>query len=243
MDEKIEYKILPPTTKEASEYEVASILMPLFFRTIVYAPSSSGKGVLLNNLLGDKFPYKKIFKTNIFVFSSTFSLGDSSLKDLDYIPEENIFSKLDENILKEILDEQKANIDEFGKKRVPPVLFIFDDVLSQISNKKNSVLREAFYSSRHYKCNIIMLVQSYKSVNKAMRTNSTHSIFFSFDNAKEREVIKEEMNASPKIFDKILTDATEDQPFSFLVVNHKASKDKRFQLRFTNSYYDINDYK
>lgn len=240
--EHIEFQIKAPATREASEYEVSSVLMPLYFRTIIYAPSSSGKGVLLNNLIGSgKFPYKKIFGKNIFIFSSTFSLGDDSLEDID-VPAENVYSTLDEAVLREILEEQKGNIAEYGKKKCPALLFVFDDVLSQISSKKASVLREIFYSGRHYKINILMLVQSYKGVAKPMRTNSTHSIFFAIDNQKEREVIKEEQNADPKVFDEILKDATEEK-YSFLVVNHKAQKQRRFQLRFTNQYYDPSNYK
>lgn len=240
--EHIEFEIKAPKVKEASEYEVSSVLMPLYFRTIIYAPSSSGKGVLLNNLIGsDKFPYKSIFKKNIFIFSSTFSLGDDSLADID-VPAENVYSTLDENVLREILDEQKSNINEFGKKKCPPLLFVFDDVLSQISSKKASVLREIFYSGRHFKINILMLVQSYRGVAKPMRTNSTHSVFFAIDNQKELETIKEEQNADPKIFEQILKDAT-DERYSFLVVNHKAQRDRRFQLRFTNQYYDTANYK
>ena len=218
------------------------ILPQLPFRMIIYGSSASGKGVLLNNLLGDRFPYKRIFQKNVFIFSSTFSLGDESLQDVN-VQEDNIFVSLDEYVLRDIVDEQKQIIHEYEKSKAPNILIVLDDVLTQLSRKQTSIVRELFFSGRHYKISICMLVQSYKGVTRAMRTNSTHSVFFSFDNRKELEVIREEANADPRVFDMILADATKDK-YSFLVVNHKQTdRDKRFQKRFSNEYYSLDAHK
>ena len=233
-----EFVIHPPSRTTHDQIKIPDILPKLPLRMIIYGSSASGKGVLLNNLLGPRFPYRKVFGKNVFVFSSTFSLGDDSLQDID-VSDDNIFDTLDEHLLRDIVDEQKSIIHEFGKQSAPNILIVLDDVLTQISRKQSSVLRELFFSGRHYKISVIMLVQSYKGVTKSMRTNSSHSVFFSFDNRKEIESMREEANADPKIFERILEDATREK-FSFLVVNHKQTdRNKRFQKRFSNEFYTL----
>jgi hypothetical protein len=235
-----EFKIIPPKKTQVDDVNdrIPSILMPLNFRTIIYGSSASGKGVLLNNLLSNRSIYSHIFGKNIFIFSTTFNLGDPSLSDVQ-VEQDNVFNNLDEDMIRSLIQEQKDNIKEFGKDKVPYVLVVLDDVLSQMSHKRNSILREMFYSGRHIKFNFLILVQSYRGVVKPMRTNSTHSIFFGIENGKERQAIVEEQNAPAKIMEEILDDATRDK-FSFLVVNHKTpDKNKRFQKRFSNHYYNL----
>ena len=120
-------------------------------------------------------------------------------------------------------------------------MILLDDVLTQLSHKKNSIVRELFFSSRHYLISLFFMVQSYRSVPKPMRTNCTHLVFFQTNNTKERNSIIEEQNAPSKIMEKILDDATEED-FSFLVVNNKVhNKNKRFQKRFSSIYYNLDN--
>ena len=237
-----EFIIKPPKSTDEGREKVDKILPQMPFRILVVGNSASGKGVLCNNFLGSntQFPYKNIFKKNIFLFSSTYALGDKSLANME-IPEENTFDNLDEDIIRQILLEQKLNIAEFGKDKCVPILILLDDVLTQLSHKKNSIVRELFFSSRHYLINLFFMVQSYRGVPKAMRTNCTHLIFFQTNNTKERNSIIEEQNAPGKVMEKILDDATEED-YSFLVVNNKIhDKNLRFQKRFSTEYYIIDN--
>ncbi len=132
-----EFVIKPPKGTDEHKEKIDKILPQMPFRILVTGNSASGKGVLCNNFLGENtgFPYKNIFKNNIFIFSSTYALGDKSLANLD-IPEENCFENLDEDIIRQILLEQKLNIAEFGKDACVPILILLDDVLTQLSHKK-----------------------------------------------------------------------------------------------------------
>jgi len=235
-----EFIIKAPKSTDEGREKVDKILPQMPFRILVVGNSASGKGVLCNNFLGSntQFPYKNIFKKNIFLFSSTYALGDKSLVNME-IPEENTFDNLDEDIIRQILLEQKLNISEYGKDRCVPILILLDDVLTQLSHKKNSIVRELFFSSRHYLISLFFMVQSYRSVPKPMRTNCTHLIFFQTNNTKERNSIIEEQNAPTKIMEQILDDATEED-YSFLVVNNKVhDKNLRFQKRFSLNYYAL----
>ena len=235
-----EFLIKAPKTTDEGREKVDKLLPQMPFRILCVGNSASGKGVLFNNFLGKntQFPYKSIFKNNIFMFSSTYALGDKSLDNLD-IPDENTFDNLDEDIIRQILLEQKLNIAEFGKDKCVPILIVLDDVLTQLSHKKNSIVRELFFSSRHYLISLFFMVQSYRSVPKCMRTNCTHLIFFQTNNTKERNSIIEEQNAPTKIMEKILDDATSED-YSFLVVNNKVhDKNLRFQKRFSLNNYAL----
>jgi len=236
-----EFKVVPPKKSSENKYPVDDLLIPLNFRVLISGSSASGKGVCLANILSNKFPYKDIFKNNIFLFSTTYSLGDPSLAELD-IPEENCFDKMDEEILSQILQEQKLNILEYSKNNVPPLLMIFDDILTSVNNKKNAVINEIFYSGRHYMISSIILVQQYKAIQRPIRTNCTCLILFAAENNKELNTLMDEMPCKSKLFEKIFKEATNDQPFSFLKVNLKQTdKNKRFQLRFSNRFFDMNE--
>lgn len=236
-----EYKVVPPKKSSENKYPVDELLIPLNFRVLISGSSASGKGVCLANILSKQFPYRDIFKKNIFLFSTTYSLGDPSLAELD-IPEENCFDKMDEEILSQLLEEQKLNILEFGKDKVPPILFIFDDILTSVSNKRNAVINEIWYSGRHFMISSIILVQQYKAIQRPIRTNSTCLILFAAENNKELNTLTDEMPCKSKLFEKIFNEATSDQPFSFLKVNLKQTdKNKRFQLRFSNKYYSMDE--
>ena len=236
-----EYKIVPPKNTNENMFPVDPLLMELNFRMLMVASSKSGKGVALNNLLSEKFPYLKIFGKNIFLFSTSYSLGDPSLTNLQkYLPEENCFDTLDLQVLKELLHEQKRHILQFGKENCVPLLIIFDDILTSVNNTKtNDIVREIWFSGRHYLINTIMCIQMFRGISKAVRVNSTHILLWNIENSIERKTLIEEMPCESKLFLKILDHAT-DEAFSFLKVNLKErDKNKRFQLRFTDQYYQL----
>jgi len=236
-----EFIIKPPKKSSENKYPVDELLIPLNFRVLISGSSASGKGVCLANILSKEFPYREIFNKNIFLFSTTYSLGDPSLADMD-IPEDNCFDKLDEGILSQILEEQKLNILEFGKENVPPILFIFDDILTSVSQKRNAVINEIFYSGRHAMISSIMLVQQYKAIQRPIRTNCTCLILFATENNKELNTLIDEMPCNSKLFEKIFNEATNDEPFSFLKVNLKQTdKNKRFQVRFSSRFFSMDE--
>jgi len=236
-----EFLIKPPKKSSENKYPVDELLIPLNFRVLISGSSASGKGVCLANILSKEFPYREIFNKNIFLFSTTYSLGDPSLADLD-IPVENCFDKLDEGILSQILEEQKLNILEFGKENVPPILFIFDDILTSVNNKRTAVINECWYSGRHSMISSIILIQQYKAIQRPIRTNSTCLILFGTENNKELNTLIDEMPCDSKLFKKIFDEATNDAPFSFLKINLKQTdKNKRYQLRFTDHFFSMDE--
>ena len=68
-------------------------------RSLIVAPSGSGKSVIISSMLGFE-PYKKIFGKNVFFFSPT--LGDDPEYAHLKTKEENIFDSYDPEVLLEL---------------------------------------------------------------------------------------------------------------------------------------------
>jgi hypothetical protein len=231
------YEIRPPPPSGDKPWAYPNLFEPPF-RLLIVSPSGSGKTVLLANLIGSPdFPYLEEFSQgrNVFLFSSTFSLGDQSMA-MAKIKPENIFNSLDISILDAIVADQRSIIEQYGKKKAPSVLCIFDDIAHQLSYRAKEALKGYFFSLRHYKISMILIIQSYKSIPRAVRINSTDIILFYIGNDSERQVIASEMPCQQDYFLSILDDATTEK-YSFLVIHNKRPMEKRFQKRFTDEYY------
>jgi hypothetical protein len=232
------YAIRPPPAI-AKEWNYPDLPEPVF-RMAIVSPSGAGKSVLLSNIISNpSFPYRELFKKNIFLFSSTFHLEDPSFAMSDNILKRNVFSSLDLATLQEIVNDQNGIIQSYSKPKAPHVLLIFDDVAHQIDYRATQYLKSLFFSGRHSKISIIFLTQSYRSLPRPVRINTTELIFFQINNTSEREVIADEMPVDKHLFFAIMDDATEE-PFSFLVVFNRNPMHRRFEKRFTGDFYSIN---
>lgn len=231
--------IKAPETKE-DKNEISKILFQPPFRIIVVAPSNSGKSVLISNLISSPdLPYRRFFKKNIFIWSSTFNLNDPSFSMSDNIEQSNIYDEYNENSIMEIVNEQIGIIHKYSKKKAPHLLFIFDDVVQDLPKTKMSIMNKLFFSSRHYNISLILLSQQYKMVNRPLRLNASDIIIFQTSNNQEIQKIAEEQAIEVNRFKQILKEATEE-PFSFLVIHNKLPIKERYQLRLSNKIYEIN---
>jgi hypothetical protein len=231
------HAIIPPSRKEV-DTGIPDNLFQVPFRLVIYGVSSSGKGVLLNNLLGhgDRFAYRKLFKKNTFIFSESFRLVDPSFADLDYLPEDRIINGYREDVIRQIWDEQDRIIKEVGKKRAPHICLVFDDTITSISQSKQSLLNRLFFQSRHSNISCIITSQHYGSVPKSIRLNADSSIFFSM-NTKQALIAGDEQVIDPHEFVAFLRAATEES-FSFLTVMYKHPVATRYQLRLSGKYFE-----
>lgn len=232
------YSIRPPP-EAPKEWNFPDLPEPVF-RMAIVSPSGAGKSVLLSNIISNpSFPYRSLFSKNIFLFSSTFHLDDPSFAMSDNIQKRNVFGSLDLDALQEIVADQNGIIQSYGKQKSPHVLLIFDDVAHQIDYRATQYLKSLFFSGRHSRISIIFLTQSYRSLPRPVRINTTELIFFQINNTSEREVIADEMPIDKHLFYAILDDATEEA-FSFLVVFNRNPLHRRFEKRFTGEFYQIN---
>ena len=236
--DKTEIIIKAPEIKKDTN-EISNILFKPPFRVIVVAPSNSGKSVLISNLISSHdLPYRKYFKKNIFIWSSTFSLNDPSFSMSDNIEKTNVYDQYDEQTIQDLINEQIGIIHKYTKKKAPHLLFIFDDVVQDIP-RQGSILNTLFFSARHYNISLILLSQQYKMVPRSMRLNASDIVIFQTGNNLEVAKISEEQAIDTNRFKQILKEATEE-PFSFLVIHNKLPIKERYQLRLSNKIYEIN---
>jgi len=233
-----EIEIKAPEIKN-NDNEIHNILFKPPFRVIVIAPSNSGKSVLISNLISSRdLPYRKFFKKNIFIWSSTFHLDDPSFSMSDNIEKENVFNEYNEQSIMEIVNEQTGIIKQYTKKKAPHLLFIFDDVVQDLTQSRQSVIIKLYFSARHFNISLILLSQQYKMVPRPVRLNASDVIIFQTGNNAEITKISEEQAIPADKFKQILKDAT-SEPFSFLVIHNKLPIKERYQLRLSNYIYDI----
>jgi hypothetical protein len=219
--------------------EIPNILFKPPFRCVIVAPSNSGKSVLISNLISSRdLPYRKYFKKNIFIWSSTFHLTDPSFEMSDNIEKGNVYDEYNENTIQDLINEQIGIIHKYTKKKAPHLLFIFDDVVQDLNQSRQSVLNKLFFSARHFNISLILLSQQYKMVPRSMRLNSSDTIIFQTGNNSEVQKIAEEQAIPADKFKQILKDAT-NEPFSFLVIHNKLPIKDRYQLRLSNHIYEV----
>jgi len=210
------------------ESEVKFVPKPNF-RWLVCGSSGSGKTNLVRHMLKDKRLLPSIFdiEKHVFVMCPTADMSN----DFEFLPEQNVFPMYDELLVKEIVDTQKANIKQFGKRRTPPVLLILDDCLEYVHNY--SYINQIITKIRHYNISLIILSQKLKGIGRTIRLNSDYITIFRTSNLSEIENVLDEFVG--KKFKKDLLDQVIEHfktPYTFL---HIDLKTQDYTLRFWKS--------
>ena len=137
------------------------------------------------------------------------------------------------------MDDVYENIDNYNPNRKRKILIVFDDMIADImTNKKfQSIFKELFISCRKLNISLVFITQSYSSVPKDVRLNSTHYLIMKVSNRKELQNIA--INHSADIdyqnFMKIYRACTRE-PYSFLTIDTTLSSSN--PLRFRKNLFD-----
>ena len=88
-------------------------------------------------------------------------------------------------------DDVYQNIDDYNPSRKGKILIVFDDMIADImTNKKFQVIiKELFIRCRKLNISLVFITQSYFSVPKDVRLNSTHYLIMKINNRKELQNI------------------------------------------------------
>ena len=107
-----------------------------------------------------------------------------------------------------------------NKKR--KILIVFDDMIVDImaSKKFQSIIKELFITCRKLNISLVFITQSYFSVPKDDRLNSTHCLIMKINNRKELQntAINHSADIDYKDFMKICREFTKE-PFNFLTID------------------------
>ena len=85
------------------------------------------------------------------------------------------------------MNDVYKNIDLYNPNRQRKVLIVFDDMIADImTNKKfQSIIKELFIRCREINISLAFITQSYFSVPKDVRLNSTHYLIMNINNIRE----------------------------------------------------------
>ena len=126
-----------------------------------------------------------------------------------------------------------TSVIQIGKKNV------FDDMIADImTNKKfQSIIKELFIRCRKINISLIFITQSYFSVPKDVRLNSTHYLIMKINNKKELQniAINHCADIDSKDFIKIYRECTKE-PHKFLTIDTTLSSTN--PLRFRKNLFD-----
>jgi len=227
----------------SSYYKDKGDLINLCMRLIIVGASErSGKtNLILNLLLRPEFYLHDYEPENIYIISPSVNtdLKLKKLIEIKNIPETNIMTEYDEDVLDELYKMIQEDYDEaIDEGKTPEHKLIIMDDLSYNGSLKESnhgVISKMACNGRHYLINFIITAQKYTQIPTTLRENANSAVFFNCSN-KQLSLIEEDFNYldNKKDFISMFKRTTEDKN-SFLVVNHTNPKGKIYM----DSNFDI----
>ena len=120
------------------------------------------------------------------------------------------------------MDDVYENIDDCNPSRKRKILIVFDDMIADImTNKKfQAIIKELFIRCRKLNISLVFITQSYFSVPKDVRLNSTHYLIMKINNRKELQniAINHSANIDYTDFVRIYRECTR-KPYSLLTID------------------------
>ena len=203
-------------------------------RMILAGYSNCGKSTLVINLIS-RF-WKKLDGTPYFdyVFCFSKTMGkDESYNDIikrGFIKREHIYDNIDEDVLQQIVDCRKAEVENAKSyEKIPTVLLLFDDILTD-TNINSKIVSEIFFSGRHILLNTIFSIQKWNAIPYRNRESASHIILYKPRGTKSCEIIAEELseNGKKKDFIKMYMHATKEPYGFFYIKNNEQDVSKKY---------------
>lgn len=224
--------IKPLPTKEKAKYHpnLPSIRKNRGFILNLIGSTQSGKTTLINNLLLNKnfWGGRKNAFDAVFIFSPSIFMDDSCRFLKEHF---TCFTSYKDEYLEEILNSQE----EFEVKDMPKICIVIDDSVGMIG--RSSKLNHFLSRYRHWNCNVIMSVQSFKAISPIGRANATDVCLMSgITNSKEWEkIIDEYDNMYKSQLTRLYQEATAE-PFNFLYLKLRKTPPEAYH-NFTTKIY------
>ena len=145
-----------------------------------------------------------------------------------------------------LMDDVYENISDYNSSRKRKILIVFDDMIPDImTNKKfKAIIKEFFIRCRKLNISLVFITESYFSVPKDVRLNSTHYLIMKINNKRELQniAINHSADIDHQDFIKIYRECTKE-PYNFLTIDTKlpASDPLRFRKNLFDSYKNDNN--
>ena len=120
------------------------------------------------------------------------------------------------------MDDVYKNINDYNPSRRRKKLIVFDDMVADIMTNKRfqAIIKELFIRCRKLNISLVFITQSYFSVPKDVRLNSTHYLIMRINNKIESKniLIDHSADINYQDFKKIYRECTKEPP-NFLVID------------------------
>ena len=122
------------------------------------------------------------------------------------------------------MDDVYENIDDYNPSRKRKVLIMFDGIIADImTNKKfQAIIKELFIRCRKLNISLVFITQSYFSVPKDVRLNSTHYLIMKINDRKvlQNIAINHSADIDYKDFIKFYRECTKESYFFRQLIQH-----------------------
>ena len=206
------------------------------YRILIIGGSGSGKTNTLLNLINEQKDIDKIYLYAKDLNESKYELLIKNRENsgIKHVNDSNAFIECS-NTMEEVYE----NTGNYNPNRKRKILIVFDDMIADImTNKKfQSLIKELFIRCRKINISLVFITQSYFSVPKDVRLNSTHYLIMKINNRRELQniAINHSADIDYKDFMKIYRECTKDR-FNFLTTDTTLQANN--PLRFRKNLFD-----
>ena len=166
--------------------------MALYFRSSLqnfnYGGSGSGKTNTLLHLINEQKDIDKIYlyAKDLSEPKYEYLIRNRKNAGIKHLNDSKAFIECS-NTMNDVYE----NIDDYNPKIKIKILIVFDDMIADImTNKKfQSIIKELFIRCRKLNISLVFITQSYFSVPKDVRLNSTHYLIMKINNRRELQNI------------------------------------------------------
>ena len=139
------------------------------------------------------------------------------------------------------MDDVCDNINDYNSNRSRDIVIVFDNMIADVMTNRifQAIIKEMFIRCKKLNIPLVFITQSYFSIPKDVRLNSTHYLIMKINNRKELQniAINHSADFDYKDFMKIYRECTKE-PFNFLTIDTTlpASNPLSFRKKLFDSY-------
>ena len=183
---------------------------------MIIGGSGSGKTNTLLNLINEQHDIDKIYLYARDLNEPKYKILIKKRKDagIKHLNDPNAFIECSNT-----MDDVYENIHDYNSGRKRKILIVFDNMITDIVTNKRfqATIKELFIRCRKLNFSLVFITQSYISVPKDLRLNSTHYLIMEINNKRELQniAINDCADIDYQDFIKIYRECTRE-PYNFL---------------------------
>ena len=188
-------------------------------RILITGGSGSGKTNTLLNLINKQRDTGKIYlyAKDLSELKYEYFIKNHENAEIKHVNDGNACTECSNT-----MDDVYKSINDYNPNRRRKILIVFDNMIADIMiNKKfQAIIKELFIRCRKINISLAFITQSYLSVPKDVRLNSTHYFMMKINNKRELQniAINHSADIDYKDFMKIYRECTKE-PFIFLTID------------------------